>query len=77
MLAVKSAVKHEIFIERKGVWCPCCGSKLRTGSRNMKFKIKMRVINREVMQPFPISESHVGIKATDENLRFLQLIAAS
>ena len=41
----------EIFIEWKGVWCPCCGSKLRTGPRNMKYKIKMRIINREVMQP--------------------------
>jgi hypothetical protein len=44
----------EIFIEWKGLWCPCCGSKLRTGPRNMKYKIKMRVINREVMQPLTL-----------------------
>ena len=35
----------EIFIEWKGLWCPCCGGKLRTSPRSMKYKIKMRVIN--------------------------------
>lgn len=44
----------EIFIEWKGLWCPCCGSKLRTGPRNMNYKIKMRVINREFMQPLTL-----------------------
>ena len=44
----------EIFIKWDGLWCPCCGSKLRTGPRNMKYKIKMRVINREVMQPLTL-----------------------
>ena len=52
-----SGQKHfqacELFIEWKGL-CPCCGSKLRTGPRNMKYKIKMRVINREVMQPLTL-----------------------
>ena len=41
----------EIFIEWKGVWCPCCGSKLRIGPRNMKYKIKVRAMKREAVQP--------------------------
>ena len=44
----------EIFIEWEGVWCPCCGSKLRIGPRNMKYKIKMRAMKREVIQPVSI-----------------------
>lgn len=28
----------EIFIEYEGVWCPCCGIKLRTRTRNSKRK---------------------------------------
>ena len=32
----------EIFIEWDGVFCPCCGHKLRTRPRNMKFKAKLR-----------------------------------
>jgi uncharacterized Zn finger protein (UPF0148 family) len=32
----------EIFIEWDGVFCPCCGYRLRTRPRNMKFKAKLR-----------------------------------
>ena len=32
----------EMFIEWDGVFCPCCGYRLRTRPRNMKFKAKLR-----------------------------------
>jgi tRNA(Ile2) C34 agmatinyltransferase TiaS len=31
-----------LFIKWDGLWCPCCGYKLRTRPRNMKFKAKLR-----------------------------------
>jgi hypothetical protein len=33
---------YEVFIEWDGVFCPCCGYRLRTRPRNMKFKAKLR-----------------------------------
>ena len=32
----------EIFIEWPGLWCPCCGYRLRSKPRNLKFKAKLR-----------------------------------
>ena len=32
----------EIFIKWEGLWCPCCGYRLRTKPRNMKYKAKLR-----------------------------------
>ena len=32
----------EIFIKWGGLWCPCCGYRLRTKPRNLKFKAKLR-----------------------------------
>jgi len=32
----------EIFLKWDGLWCPCCGYKLRTGSRNLKFRTKLQ-----------------------------------
>jgi len=32
----------EIFLKWDGFWCPCCGYRLRTRPRNMKFKAEMR-----------------------------------
>lgn len=28
----------EIFMHVDGIWCPCCGYKLRTKPRNVKYK---------------------------------------
>jgi len=33
----------EIYIKVDGLWCPCCGYRLRTRPRNRKYKIKLRV----------------------------------
>ena len=32
----------EIFIKWEGLWCPCCGYRLRTNPRNLKYKAKLR-----------------------------------
>jgi len=34
----------EIFIKWEGLWCPCCGYKLRTKPRNGKCKENLRKI---------------------------------
>ena len=32
----------EIFIKWDGLWCPCCGYRLRTRPRNLKYKAKLK-----------------------------------
>jgi hypothetical protein len=32
----------EIFMQWNGLWCPCCGYRLRTKPRNLKYKAKLR-----------------------------------
>ncbi|PWU80605.1 MAG: hypothetical protein DLM72_11330 [Candidatus Nitrosopolaris wilkensis] len=32
----------EIFLKWDGLWCPCCGYKLRTRPRNLKFKNRLQ-----------------------------------
>jgi hypothetical protein len=38
----------ELFIRWDGLWCPCCGYRLRTKPRNLKYKAKLRARNRVV-----------------------------
>jgi hypothetical protein len=39
----------EIFINWNGLWCPCCGYRLRTKPRNIKYKAKLHE-NRKVAE---------------------------
>ena len=32
----------ELFIKCEGLWCPCCGYRLRTKSQNVKEKAKLK-----------------------------------
>lgn len=32
----------EIFMKLEGLWCPCCGYRLRTKPRNRTFKKKLK-----------------------------------
>lgn len=41
----------EIFIKFSGLWCPCCGYRLRKKPRNLKFKNKLKSRNGEEVQP--------------------------
>ncbi len=36
-----------IFLKWEGVWCPCCGYRLRTKPRNLKYKEKLRAAEAE------------------------------
>lgn len=44
----------EIFLKWDGLWCPCCGYRLRTKPRNLKYKAKLRARKKnqtEMMGP--------------------------
>ncbi|MGB6627546.1 MAG: hypothetical protein WBE61_05390 [Nitrososphaeraceae archaeon] len=38
----------EIFIKWDGLWCPCCGYRLRTKPRNLKYKAKLRAKSNQL-----------------------------
>jgi uncharacterized Zn finger protein (UPF0148 family) len=38
----------DLFIKWDGVFCPCCGRKLRTKPRDFKFKAKLREQERAI-----------------------------
>jgi hypothetical protein len=40
----------EIYIRWDGLWCPCCGSRLRTKPRNSTFKQKFSNLTRQRMR---------------------------
>jgi predicted amidophosphoribosyltransferase len=44
----KRCKKCDLFIKWDGLWCPCCGYKLRTRRRNSKFKAKLREQERAI-----------------------------
>jgi hypothetical protein len=46
-----------IFIKWDGIWCPCCGYRLRSKPRNIKFKAQLRqrrVIKEADLQSRPM-----------------------
>jgi hypothetical protein len=43
----------EIFIKWDGLWCPCCGYRLRTKPRNLKYKAKLRDKKVSIVQQIP------------------------
>jgi hypothetical protein len=36
-----------MFMKWDGLWCPCCGCRVRTKPRNSKFKQKLKTIRKE------------------------------
>jgi hypothetical protein len=44
----KRCQQCDLFIEWYGLWCPCCGYKLRTRPR--KFKLKSKLREQEVIE---------------------------
>ena len=48
----------EIFIKWEGLWCPCCGYRLRTKPRNLKYKAKLRArVEADSIEAKAISET--------------------
>ena len=37
----------DLFIKWDGIWCPCCGCRLRIGPRHYKHKAKLRMKRKE------------------------------
>ena len=37
----------DLFIKWEGLWCPCCGYRLRTKPRHSKYKAKLRIIIKQ------------------------------
>jgi hypothetical protein len=40
----------DLFIKCEGLWCPCCGYKLRTKPRHSKYKAKLRIKKQKEKQ---------------------------
>ena len=59
----------EIFIKWEGLWCPCCGYRLRTKPRNLKYKAKLRArveadsIEAKAVADTQTEESTIVVKA--------------
>jgi hypothetical protein len=54
----------EIFIKWDGLWCPCCGYRLRTKPRNLKYKAKLRERNnRNIAANQKYQSMHVRAEA--------------
>ena len=45
----------EIFIKWDGLWCPCCGYRLRTKPRNLKYKAKLSARRVKEIEPILVA----------------------
>ena len=53
----------EIFIKWEGLWCPCCGYRLRTKPRNLKYKAKLRArVEADSIEAAAATEIESGIQ---------------
>jgi len=43
----KRCIVCGIYIKWSGLWCPCCGCKLRSKPRSSKLKIKLEEFNKD------------------------------
>ncbi len=43
----------DIFIRWDGLYCPCCGYRLRTRPRGMKYRHKFRAISEKIIPAIP------------------------
>jgi hypothetical protein len=37
----------DMYVKWGGLWCPCCGCRLRNGPRSFKFKAKLRIKEKQ------------------------------
>lgn len=47
----------EIFLNWEGIWCPCCGYRVRTRPRGQKFKALLRTMDQNVRIRTPANRS--------------------
>ena len=56
----------EIFIKWEGLWCPCCGYRLRTKPRNLKYKAKLRArVEADSIEAKAVSDSQSEIEVEE------------
>jgi hypothetical protein len=49
----------EVFIKWDLLWCPCCGYKLRTRPRNIKYRAKLRANNNQIQSTNILQQQHI------------------
>ena len=60
----------EIFIKWEGLWCPCCGYRLRTKPRNLKYKAKLRArVEADSIEAKAIAENPEEIEVETEAVK--------
>jgi len=53
----------EIFIKWEGLWCPCCGYRLRTKPRNLKYKAKLRArVEADSIEAKAVAETQLEVE---------------
>ena len=56
----------EIFIKWEGLWCPCCGYRLRTKPRNLKYKAKLRArVEADSIEAKAVSDAQPEIEVEE------------
>jgi hypothetical protein len=62
----------EIFLKWDGMWCPCCGYRVRTRPRGHKFKERLRIMNQNMK-----TNSSVNIPAQKPKENFILVSTSS
>src|SRR5713226_2797836 len=75
-LGQKRCQSCEIFIKWEGLWCPCCGYRLRTKPRNLKYKAKLRArveadsqLESVAVKAAEVEEIEVAVKKTTKKAK--------
>ena len=58
----------EIFLKWEGLWCPCCGYRLRTRPRNLKYKAKLRARKRIEEYRISLRQQNPPIQVRKEHI---------
>ena len=61
----KRCNRCDLFIKWEGLWCPCCGYKLRTKPRHSKFKAKLRV-QKQIQDAKEVKVLHYYLKSLNK-----------
>ena len=60
----------EIFIKWEGLWCPCCGYRLRTKPRNLKYKAKLRArVEADSIEAKAVSDAQPEIEVEEVTVK--------
>src|SRR5215831_16177866 len=60
----------DIFLKWDGLWCPCCGIRLRTKPRNLKYKAIFRA--RQKIEEYRVSYRYINISKRLRLYKFIK-----